>query len=77
MRSSIRVPTHLPSIRPPAPRTEEEGADRFVGRECYVFNSSLRPNLNDTVCSHCRFYLTSRCPHIEEFLDDVEDLSPE
>jgi hypothetical protein len=42
-----------------------------------VFNPSLRSNLNDTHCSHCRHYLTARCPHIDEFLDDVEDMMPD
>lgn len=75
MRGSARLPVHPP----PAPARDEEGpeTERFVGRECYVFNPQLRPSLNDTHCSHCRFYLTARCPHIDEFLDDVEDLSPE
>lgn len=74
MRGSARLPIHTP----PPPREEEGGgSERFVGRECYVFNPQLRGSLNDTHCSHCRFYLTARCPHIEEFLDDVEDLSPE
>jgi hypothetical protein len=58
-------------------RPSEEDEDRFVGRPCYAFNPSLRANLDDTRCSHCRFYLTARCPHIDEFLDDVDDLSPE
>jgi ferredoxin-thioredoxin reductase catalytic subunit len=55
----------------------EEDEERFIGRPCYVFNPAMRPNLNDTRCAHCRFYLTAQCPHIDEFLDDVEDLSPE
>ncbi|MCI4367932.1 MAG: hypothetical protein L3K08_09275 [Thermoplasmata archaeon] len=78
MRGSTRVPVHLPVAPPPVRDVEEEpGSERFVGRECYVFNPQLRTGLNDTHCAHCRFYLTARCPHIDEFLDDVEDLSPE
>ncbi|HZY70493.1 MAG TPA: hypothetical protein VFF67_05895 [Thermoplasmata archaeon] len=61
----------------PAAREEETDENRFIGRECYVFNPQLRSNLNDTRCSHCRFYLTAKCPHIDEFLDDVEDLMPD
>ncbi len=76
MRGTARPPLHAPMISPAAEPDEEAGA-RFVGRECYVFNPQLRPSMNDTHCSHCRFYLTARCPHIDEFLDDVEDLSPE
>jgi ferredoxin-thioredoxin reductase catalytic subunit len=74
---SARFPPFHPVERTPAPAAEEEEEDRFIGRPCYSFNPQLRPSLNDTRCEHCRFYLTSQCPHIEEFLDDVEDLSPE
>lgn len=57
--------------------SSDDEADKFVGRTCYTFNPTLPRALNDTRCSHCRFYLTARCPHIDEFLDDVDDLSPE
>ncbi len=77
MRPSFRISVHTPEpIRPVAPATDEE-EDRFVDRPCFEFNSLLRPAWNDRRCEHCRHYLTARCPHIEEFLDDVEDLSPE
>jgi hypothetical protein len=56
---------------------EPEDEDRFVNRPCYEFNEQLRPVWNDRHCSHCRHYLTARCPHIDDFLDDVEDLTPE
>jgi hypothetical protein len=78
VRSSARPPAHRPGpvfeARGP---TDSSDDDRFVGRSCYVFNPSLRSNLNDTHCSHCRHYLTARCPHIDEFLDDVEELMPD
>jgi hypothetical protein len=76
VRSSSRAPPHRPE---PAFEGHEhsEDDDRFIGRSCYVFNPSLRSNLNDTHCSHCRHYLTARCPHIDEFLDDVEELMPD
>ena len=78
MRGAPRLPIHMPpEPARPAYADESEEPDRFVGRDCYVFNPQLRPSLNDTHCSHCRFYLTARCAHIDEFLDDVEDLSPE
>jgi hypothetical protein len=57
-----------------APPTEEQ---RFVDRPCYVFNPRLARAFDDKHCTHCRHYLTSRCPHIDEFLEDVEDLAPE
>ena len=62
---------HLLSI----PREAEERVTR--GRPCYVFNPRLRRDLNDTACEHCRFYLTYQCPHLDEFLEDVDDLSPD
>jgi hypothetical protein len=80
VRGPSRAPVyHSPTardLRPPVAGEEEE-EDRFIGRACYVFNRSLRGGLDDTRCSHCIHYLTSRCPYIDEFLDDVEDLSPE
>jgi hypothetical protein len=53
------------------------GEDRFVNRPCYEFNGALARGLDDAHCRHCRHYLTARCPHIDEFLDDVEDLEPD
>jgi hypothetical protein len=54
-----------------------EEDDRFIGRSCYAFNRRLADVLDDTRCSHCRFYLTAQCPHIDEFLDDVDEMGPE
>jgi len=79
VRGTVRIPPiHAPSLPREPPSGEGEGEDeRFLGRPCYVFNGALRAGLDDTRCSHCRLYLTARCPHIDEFLDDVEDLSPD
>lgn len=78
MRDPLRLPaTHHAAYRDYRPAAEEAEEDRFIGRSCYVFNRSLRTNLDDTRCGHCVHYLTARCPHIDEFLDDVDDLSPE
>ena len=77
MRGSFRVPAHTPQPTPFPPAAEEEEEDRFVNRPCYEFNGALLPSWNDRRCEHCRHYLTARCPHIDEFLDDVDDLSPE
>lgn len=62
-------------VMPTAQEDEEEFPKR--GQPCYVFNPTLRRTLDDTACEHCRFYLTARCPHLDEFLEDVEDLSPD
>ena len=78
MRDPLRLPTHHAAYHDYRPVTSEETEeDRFIGRPCYVFNRSLRATLDDTRCGHCVHYLTARCPHIDEFLDDVDDLSPE
>jgi hypothetical protein len=78
VRSTFRTPVHPPLPTRPLPaETEEFDEDRFTNRPCYEFNRQLRPAWDDKHCSHCRFYLTARCPHIDEFLDDVEDLTPE
>ena len=41
----------------------------LMGRICYIFNSELNGKLNDTVCIHCRKFMTLDCEHIEEFVD--------
>jgi hypothetical protein len=79
VKGSFRVPVHPPTP-PRSPLVlpfddEEEG--RFVDRECYEFDNRLGSSFNDKHCRHCRHYLTARCPHIDEFLEDVDDLSPE
>jgi hypothetical protein len=60
----------------PAPE-ESPSEDRFFNRPCYEFNGALSRGMDDNHCRHCRHYLTARCPHIDEFLDDVEDLEPD
>jgi hypothetical protein len=79
VRGSFRIPGHQPAlVSPYTPQeSEEEDPQQFYNRPCYEFNQQLQTRLNDKHCSHCRFYLTARCPHIDEFLDDVEDMSPE
>jgi hypothetical protein len=77
VRPSFRISVHSPEPPRPVGAPSEEDEDRFVDRPCYEFNSLLRPAWDDRHCEHCRHYLTARCPHIDEFLDDVEDLTPE
>ena len=80
MRGTVRVPAHGPVASRPFPTpslSDVDEEDRFIDRPCYEFNNDLTAMWNDRHCEHCRHYLTARCPHIEEFLDDVEDLTPE
>jgi len=80
VRGTVRVPAHGPVASRPFPTpslSDEDEEDRFIDRPCYEFNNDLTAMWNDRHCEHCRHYLTARCPHIEEFLDDVEDLTPE
>ena len=82
MKSSPRPSAHSPLpprgyIAPGPTEEDDDDPERFVNRPCYQFNPQLRPVWDDRHCSHCRYYLTARCPHIDEFLDDVEDLTPE
>jgi hypothetical protein len=86
VRPSSRIPVHRPYGGlygetavggQPAASAGEDEAHRFQDRPCYLFNRSLPPAFDDRHCSHCRHYLTSRCPHIDEFIDDVEDLTGE
>ena len=46
-------------------------------RPCYEFNLKLPRPTDDRGCEHCRHYLTARCPHLEEFLEDLEEPEPE
>jgi hypothetical protein len=76
VKGTFRLPTPPAPARPSAaPESDEE--HKFFDRPCYEFNRQLEPSWNDRYCEHCRHYLTARCPHIDEFLDDVEDLTPE
>ncbi len=80
MKGPFRVPAHASGPSRPEPLSEsgpESDEQKFFDRPCYEFNRSLRPVANDRWCEHCRHYLTARCPHIDEFLDDVDDLTPE
>lgn len=80
MKGTYRSPVHPPPPTHSYPSVAEEdhdGEDRFTNRPCYEFNRQLLPGWDDKHCSHCHHYLTARCPHIDEFLDDVEDLTPE
>jgi hypothetical protein len=78
VRPAARLPPlHRPLTGPSGYATETEDESRFFDRPCYAFNRTLPTAYDDRHCSHCRHYLTSRCPHIDEFLDDVEELGPE
>lgn len=80
MRNSARPIIHrvLPTWKSPKESSEPaDSEDRFRNRPCYVFNTALKTSFDDKRCDHCRFYLTASCPHIDEFIDDVEDLSPD
>ena len=71
------LPTHLTAPHFTEQEAEDEEEMPRQGRPCYVFNPILKRNLDDTACEHCRFYLTSRCPHLDEFMEDLEEMSPE
>jgi hypothetical protein len=80
VRGSFRVPIHGPGAGPgrdERPEDDDEPDGAFVNRPCYVFNPRLPETRDDRRCTHCRFYLTARCPHIDDFIDDVEDLAPD
>ncbi|MEM0128870.1 MAG: hypothetical protein QXG65_01710 [Thermoplasmata archaeon] len=85
MRGSFPPPAHRPRSRPsgglptidPFGSEPAGGPDPFSNRPCYEFNPRLASGSNDRRCVHCRHYLTPRCPEIDEFLDDVDDLGPE
>ena len=51
----------------------EEEEDRFINRECYVFNKKMMNTLDDLKCIHCCHYLTLECKYISEFVDEDGD----
>ncbi len=79
MRPTAPVSVHRPfaGLLEPPSATDEPEEGQFRNRPCYTFNRTLPTGADDRYCSHCRHYLTARCPHIDEFLDDVEELGPE
>jgi len=77
VKGAPRPSFHPPDLLRPTPPEPAEDETKFIDRPCYEFNRALSASWNDKRCEHCRHYLTARCPHIDEFLDDVEDLSPE
>lgn len=48
-----------------------EGHEPF---NCYEFYKALKKDFDDGKCEHCKKYLTNACDHIDEFLDDIDDL---
>ena len=52
----------------------KDDEDRFIGRECYEFNTALESSLDDERCIHCRFFLTVNCKYIQEFVDEEGDV---
>jgi len=77
VKGAPRPSFHPPDLLRAAPPPAADEETKFFDRPCYEFNRQLASAWNDKYCEHCRHYLTARCPHIDEFLDDVEDLSPE
>ena len=76
----MRLAVHPPH-RPGASRSRLGSArpDPAAGpfprqnRPCYIFNPQLERKKDDRACEHCRYYLTPRCPHLDEFLEDLEE----
>lgn len=53
---------------------EDEGEEfDFCGQPCYAFNDALGADLDDSCCEHCKNYLTTQCPHIDFFLEEMEE----
>jgi hypothetical protein len=56
---------------------KQDDEDEFCNRECYEFNEKFPEDLDDKCCMHCIMYLTLNCPHINDFIDDIEELDPD
>ena len=48
----------------------DDNDDSYIGRECYVFNTSLSVEDDDTACNHCAKFMTIQCQYIGEFIDE-------
>lgn len=59
------------------PVEDEEEGPELCGRECYVFNARLPRDKDDNCCVHCKLYLTLQCPHLDDFMDEVDSLDPD
>ncbi|MEW5760717.1 MAG: hypothetical protein AB1779_08120 [Candidatus Thermoplasmatota archaeon] len=46
-------------------------------KKCYEFNPKFEPSQDDMECEHCRKYLTTECPHLEDFMEVIDELEPE
>ncbi len=46
--------------------------EELMDMECYVFNDKLGEDFDDGICEHCIHYFTTKCPHIEEFIEDED-----
>jgi hypothetical protein len=51
--------------------------DEWYGYPCYEFNETLDRTQDDWRCVHCRKFLTLQCPHIDEFLEEEEEIEEE
>jgi len=59
----------------PVPKFEvNHDTDSTEPLECYVFNDTLDEVLDDGACEHCKYFLTMKCPHIDDFIDEVEEM---
>jgi len=52
---------------------EDEDEEEFdvCGQECFEFNGQLERKMDDGCCEHCRKYYTTKCPHIDVFMDEL------
>lgn len=57
--------------------SDEEETQDFCGRDCYVFNPKFPDSMNDDCCVHCKMFLTIQCPHLDDFMDEVDGLDPD
>ena len=57
--------------------TPDDEVEPFCNRDCYDFNERLDRSKDDKCCVHCNLYLTLACPHLKDFMDDIDGLDPD
>jgi hypothetical protein len=56
---------------------DTDEVEPFCNRACYVFNKRLERSKDDKCCVHCNLFLTLACPHLSDFMDDIDGLDPD
>ena len=54
-------------------KEEDEEEFDLCGQDCFEFNEKLDQEMDDGCCEHCSKFFTTRCQHLDEFMDEIDD----